>query len=166
MTIAATTTEDPPVRVLREAAHSAAIILSGILAGAVVAVLLTEVAIAGPAELWVGYHQAITGPYTLALPGIGGLALVTTVVALVRRPPRTRARLIAAALGCLVAGFAVTVLGHFPLNTEIMTWGASAPPPDWPDVRDRWLAAHVVRTVLAGVAFVLLVVAARVPSRR
>jgi hypothetical protein len=32
-------------------------------------------------------------------------------------------------------------------------------------MRDRWLAAHVLRTALAGVAFVLLVVAARVPSR-
>ena len=86
MTIAATTTEDSPVRVLRDPAHSAAIILSGILAGAVVAVLLTEAAIAGRAELWVGYHQAITGPFTVALPGIGGLSLLTAVVALVRRP--------------------------------------------------------------------------------
>jgi hypothetical protein len=51
------------------------------------------------------------------------------------------------------------------LNAEIMTWVVSAPPPDWPDVRDRWLAAHVLRTALAGISFVLLVVAARVSSR-
>lgn len=69
-----------------------------------------------------------------------------------------------AAIACLILGLLVTVVVHFPINAEIMTWRPAAPPVDWQQLRDRWLAAHAVRTVLAVTGFVLL--AASGPWRR
>jgi len=69
-----------------------------------------------------------------------------------------------AAVGCLLLGFIVTVVVHFPINAEIATWQPADPPANWQQFRDRWLTAHAVRTVLAVAAFALLVIAD--PRRR
>lgn len=142
------------------AAHRVAIILSGVLAGAILATWLSEASLGGSAGLWIGYHQAITPAYTQAVPPIGGLALVAALAALVAswRNPPTR-RLLLAAVGCLLVGLLVTVIVHFPINEQIMTWQPDAPPADWKDLRARWLTAHAVRTVVATAGFALLVVA-------
>lgn len=149
-----------PVRVLLCAAHRVAIILSGVLAGAILATWLSEASLGSSAEGWIGYHQAITPAYTQAVPPIGGLALVATLAALAAswRNPRTR-QLLLAAVGCLLVGMLVTVVVHFPINDAIMTWQPEAPPADWQDLRTRWLTAHAVRTWVAVVGFVLLVLA-------
>jgi len=149
-----------PVPVLLGAAHRVAIILSGVLAGAILGTWLSEASLGSSAELWIGYHQAITPAYTQAVPPIGGLALVATLAALVAcwRNSRTR-RLLLAAVGCLLVGLLVTVVVHFPINEQIMTWQPDAPPADWQDLRARWLAAHAVRTWVAVAGFVLVVLA-------
>ncbi len=149
-----------PVPTLLAAAHRVAIILSGVLAGAILGTWLSEASLGNSAEAWIGYHQAITRAYTQAVPPIGGLALVATLGALApsSRNPRTR-RLVLAALVCLLVGMLVTVFVHFPINAQIMMWQPDAPPADWQDLRARWLTAHVVRTWVALASFVLLVVA-------
>ncbi len=149
-----------PVSVLLGVAHRVAIILSGVLAGAIASTWLSEGSLGDPAELWIAYHQAITPAYTQVLPPIGGLALLATLAALAAswRSRRTR-RLVLAALACLVVGLLVTVVVHFPINDQIISWQSAAPPSDWQDVRAEWLTAHVVRTVFALSGFVLLVLA-------
>ncbi len=149
-----------PVPGLLGAAHRVAIILSGVLAGAILATWLSEASLGGSAELWIGYHQAITPSYTKAVPPIGGLALLATLAALAAswRNPRTR-RLVLVAMACLLVGMLVTVIVHFPINDEIMTWQPTAPPADWQDLRAQWLTAHAVRTWFAVAGFVLLVLA-------
>ena len=91
-----------PVPVLLGAAHRVAIILSGVLAGAILGTWLSEASLGSSAELWIGYHQAITPAYTQAVPPIGGLALIATLAALAAswRNPPTR-RLLLSAVGCL-----------------------------------------------------------------
>jgi len=59
------------VPALLAAAHQAAIIMTGVLAGAIVATWLTEASLGSSTELWIRYHQAITAAYTYALPPIG-----------------------------------------------------------------------------------------------
>ena len=154
------TTEVHPVPVLSVVAHSAAIIFAGVLAGAVLGTWLNEAPLSGSTELWIAYHQAITPAYTRVVPPIGGLALIATFAALAwsGRTPQVR-RLILAAVGCLLIGLTVTVVVHFPINAEIMTWQSAAPPADWQHLRDRWLAAHAVRAATAVAAFALLVIA-------
>jgi hypothetical protein len=53
---------------------------------------------------------------------------------------------------------------HFPINAAIMTWSAAAPPANWEQLRDRWQAAHAVRSMLSVVAFGLLAGAGRPES--
>ena len=150
----------------RLGAHRVAIILSGVLAGAILGTWLGEASSGGSAELWIGYHQAITPAYTQAVPPIGGLALVATLAALSAswRDLGTR-RLLLAAVGCLLVGLLVTVVVHFPVNDQIMTWQPDAPPADWQDLRTRWLVAHAVRTWVAVAGFVLLVFAVSMQRR-
>jgi uncharacterized membrane protein len=157
-------TQVHPVPVLLRAARPVAVVLTGILAGAVVAAWLTDAAVGGSAELWIGYHQAVTTAYTLLLPPVGALALVAALAAVVVcRHRRRDRRLVAGAVGCLLAGLLVTVVVHFPMNSEIATWQAARPPVDWQQVRDRWLTGHAVRATLAVAAFALLALS-RAPS--
>lgn len=145
-------------------AHPAATILAGVLAGAVLAAFLTEVSLDGAAELWIGYHQAVSSAYTRALPPIGVLALMAAGWALAASWRNVPLRwLLFLATWCLLFGLAVTVAVHFPINAEVLSWRPADPPADWEDVRLRWMMAHGIRGVFALAAFVLLVLAA---SRR
>ena len=148
-----------PPRARLGAAGPAAIVLTGLLAGAVMGTWLSEVSLGGSSELWIAYHQAVTPAYTRAVPPLGGLALIAALGALAASwsNPRDR-RLTLGALACLLVGLVVTVAVHFPINAEIATWQPAAASADWHQVQQRWLAAHAVRTVAAVAGFVLLVV--------
>jgi uncharacterized membrane protein len=157
-----TTTGVRPMPALLTAAHPAAMVLTGVLAGAVLATWLSEASVGGSTELWIAYHQAVTPAYTRVVPPLGGLALIAALAALAASWPSPRdRRLILAAVACLVIGLVVTVVVHFPINAEIATWQPADPPADWQQFRDRWLAAHAVRTIFAVAGFALLVACCR-----
>ncbi|MGK5533004.1 anthrone oxygenase family protein [Streptomyces sp. URMC 129] len=61
-----------------------------------------------------------------------------------------------AAFVLLLIVFVVSLTVNVPINGDQADWDVQAPPSDWADVRDRWQAAHVVRTVSAVLAFGLL----------
>jgi uncharacterized membrane protein len=94
--------------------------------------------------------------------------LVTTAV-LVALAARSRGPVFWLTLGALVLLLTVlvTTLGvNLPINADQLSWQVSAPPADWAPVRDRWQAAHAVRTVAALLAFGCLSVAATSSSSR
>ncbi|MET9270455.1 anthrone oxygenase family protein [Kribbella sp. NPDC003557] len=83
-------------------------------------------------------------------------ALVTTVaLAIWSRGNSRRSAFVAAAL--LVVVFVTTFAVNLPINSDQLSWSVQQPPADWAAVRDRWQAAHAVRTVAAVLAFVVLV---------
>jgi uncharacterized membrane protein len=55
----------------------------------------------------------------------------------------------------LIGTVAVTATVHVPMNEYIATWSVADPPADWVAVRARWARWNLVRTVAAGVSFVL-----------
>ena len=57
-----------------------------------------------------------------------------------------------------VAG-AVTRFGNQPINDQIISWSASAPPPDWVGLRDEWWTLHLIRVAASFVGEVLLIAA-------
>ncbi len=67
------------------------------------------------------------------------------------------------ALVCLLVALVTTLLANVPINADQLTWSPEAPPADWMAVRDRWVAAHALRTGLAVAALVcqILVVLTR-----
>jgi uncharacterized membrane protein len=129
------------------------LLAAGLLAGAVVVTWLLDVELGRSGELYMQYRQATTGALTRLLPPLGGVALLATGAAVLLDGRRWT---LLVALVCLVVGLVTTVTVHFPLNDAIVAW--SRPPADWVQIRDRWRAAHVVRTVASVVAFVLLAV--------
>jgi uncharacterized membrane protein len=113
-------------------------------------------------------QHAIRALNTL-LPATGvlciGLTLILAMAA--RRSPRARYLLIAAAT-CMLAAGVVTRFGNQPINAQVMTWVADAPPPNWTDFRDWWWQWHTARTVAMVAALAMLILATiteRKPSR-
>ncbi len=94
------------------------------------------------------YHQELDREFARVMPLVGRASLVASVATVaVPQEPRRRA-LAALALGCNVAAVAVTVTHEVPLNRQVQSWSAEAPPDDWTDLRDRWFAGHRLRTAL------------------
>ncbi len=66
---------------------------------------------------------------------------------------------------CTIALTTTTLLVNVPINSEIInTWSVNNPPADWAQVRDRWNLFHAIRTVLAVVALLCLLLAAMIPQ--
>jgi uncharacterized membrane protein len=140
------------------AALPAAIVLTGVLAGAVLGTWLSEVSLRGSSELWIAYHQAVTPAYKRVVPPLGMLALIAAVGVLATSWSSSRdRRLTLGATACLLVGLVVTVVVHFPINAEIATWQPATVFADWQQLQQRWLAAHALRTVAAVAGFGLLV---------
>jgi hypothetical protein len=68
-------------------------------------------------------------------------------------------RLVAVALGAAIAAFAITIAVNTPINEQLMTWSATAPPADIREIWGRWERAHAVTDVLWLAAFSLEVIA-------
>jgi uncharacterized membrane protein len=54
----------------------------------------------------------------------------------------------------------VTIVVEVPIVQQIATWTPATLPPNWQQLRDRWLRFHLVRVAAGISSFVLLVVAA------
>lgn len=149
-----------------DAGRPAAALLAAVLAGAVLTTWVGEAALADSAEPWITYHQTTLAAYARTLPPLGALTLLAALVAVAASWSRTRdRRLLLGAVACLLVGLAVNAAVHLPINAEIAIWDPSAPPAGWRELQYRWLAAHVVRTVLT-VAGLALLVTADAPWRR
>ncbi len=64
------------------------------------------------------------------------------------------------AVACLVAVLIGSGAGLVPVQRRLVDSGSSPTAADVERLRTRWLAGHLIRTVVALVAFALLVVAA------
>jgi uncharacterized membrane protein len=156
--------EAPHAGRLRAPVRLVALVATGLLAGAVFAVWLMEGLLGSGPELYIAYKQATATPLSRALPPLGGLAVLATAACLVL--DRDNRVLTGGAVVSLVGASLVTFVVHFPINATIADWTTMAPPPGWESVRDRWSAAHGVRTVLSVGAFVLVALGASRVVRR
>lgn len=67
--------------------------------------------------------------------------------------------LVLLAVVAIAVAAALTVRVNFPINAELMTWTAAAPPDNWKEIWSPWEKVHTVRTVLWVGAFALEVAA-------
>ena len=137
------------------AARFVALLFGGLYAGFLLAVLVLEATLRGAtAEVYVVVQQVKHADLDLLAaatitPAIAGAALLLPLVGPRRRGPFA---LGAAGLLCLLAALATTLLVNVPINAAQMGWSPQAPPADWAAVRDRWQAAHALRTAAAVLA--------------
>jgi hypothetical protein len=144
------------------------LVLAGVFAGFLVAVLVLE------ATLRAFDGSVYTQVRQVELVGLDVLATVTLLPALAattylvladRTIARARRLTVLAAL-LLVLILVTSVLVNVPINTAQLAWAVPAPPADWAGARDRWQLAHLVRTAAAVAAFGCLSAAALVRPGR
>jgi uncharacterized membrane protein len=136
-----------------------AVLLTGLLAGSGLAISLLEANLGGSSSFYTEYKQLVIRAYTIPLPVLGGGSILASVAIafLGRRYGMTLWLALAAAL-LVATGLVITLLVHFPINAQIMTWSPQSPPADWRQLADRWREANLIRSAAAIIAFVLLLV--------
>jgi len=114
------------------------------------------------ASSFVTFQQVLHMHFVPMMPILMGVATLSSVawVVVVRSRPRS-AEFVLAALAALAVTFVfvLTRAINVPINVELMKWDASSPPPDVMEVWARWERAHTVRTVIAVLAFSLVILA-------
>jgi len=87
------------------------------------------------------------------------LAIATLLLLSIHVQPKTF-YISAIALVLFLTSLLVTVVVEVPIVTEIATWTPTTLPPNWQQLRDRWLRFHVIRVAAGLSSFILLLVAA------
>lgn len=135
----------------------AALVMTGLVAGSVFAVLRGyDLAQYSPAVFLEVQQGAVRGLNAL-LPilGIVATALVVALAVIERRNRRTLILLVVAALLLAVSGL-VTRFGNQPINDLVMTWSPDTLPANWEAIRDSWRGFHLVRVITSIAAFATL----------
>ena len=143
--------------------------LVALLAGLLVGVFIIELALL---EVSASVYTAVQKPkhevFAPIMPVLDTLIIVSglLVVLLQIRDRKTWVLgLTAIGVVCTIALTATTLLVNVPINSEIInTWSVKNPPADWAQVRDLWNRFHAIRTVLAVVALLCLLLAAMIPQ--
>ena len=65
-----------------------------------------------------------------------------------------------AGFALFLAALLVTIFVEVPIVKQIETWRISTLPGNWQELRDRWLAFHVIRVLASVAGLVLLLIAA------
>jgi len=136
----------------------ATLILSGLLAGAMFAIL----AVFHTAKLsfasYLEQHQNLIRAFNVVMPLLGlGVIIFTLGSAFIQRGNKiVLMSLLAAAILLLISGL-ITRFGNQPINSIVMTWSDGVVPKDWTVFRDRWMTLHVVRTFMSFLAFCIIV---------
>jgi uncharacterized membrane protein len=94
-------------------------------------------------------------PVLMPLTLIAVLASVLWVVLVRSHWRQVGFWVIAAGTLCMVCAFLITRIVNFPINDELMTWSAAAPPGDVRTVWTHWEHAHTWRAIASVCAFVL-----------
>ena len=115
-----------------------------------------------PASSFVKFQQVVHVYYVRMMPVLQALAVLSVLTWLFSLRSSARSPgfvLIAlAAAGCICV-FAFTVAVNVPINKQLMTWSASAPPENLTEIWKPWEQVNTVRTILAVGVFSLEVLA-------
>ena len=145
--------------------------LVALLAGLLVGVFIVELALL---EVSASVYTAVEKPkhevFAPIMPVFNTLVIVSglLVVLLLISDRKTWVfGLTAIGVLCTIVLTTTTLLVNVPINSDIInTRSMKNPPADWEQVRDRWNLFHAIRTVLAIMALLCLLLAELVPQPR
>lgn len=131
-------------------ARSASLALSGIITGLYVRDTISYPGVKRlPAPYYARYHQEMDRDFSRTMPFVGNAAVLAGIATVATAGDRRSRALAGIALGCGLAEIALTLTKNVPLNKRVQSWSAEAPPADWGEVRDAWMAGHRLRTGLS-----------------
>lgn len=87
------------------------------------------------------------------------LSMVPVLFLSFNEAPRTF-YLTLAGFALFLAALLVTIIVEVPIVKQIETWRVSTLPGNWQELRDRWLAFHVIRVLSSVAGLLLLLIAA------
>jgi uncharacterized membrane protein len=152
---------------MMRAAWIAALTVTGLFAGILVAGVLTAQAMATQ-QATVYATVARTTHLAYALPmltvQLAAIASTTTLLVMLRRHGRRQLLTVGVALVCLLVVMATTLAINVPINGQMIDEWPVRIPSDWAQIRDRWNTWHAVRTTLGVIAFCCLVAIPLPPS--
>jgi len=108
---------------------------------------------------WLNVQHTFYGGFAI----VGGIAEVlgfisTVVLLILLRSQRTSFILTLLAALSFLGMLALFAFGNNPLNQQIAQWTPETLPANWQEVRDAWDRFHAISSVLAAVAFTVLLV--------
>ncbi len=116
---------------------------------------------------FVQFQQIIHYNYLKVLPALSMVALTAPIVWLVLvRRDKAQFRLLVVTVLAIAAASAITFICNVPVNDVLETWNHNSPPSDARELWQPWESAHLVRTGLWFLAFVLEIVALSLAARR
>ncbi len=116
---------------------------------------------------FVQFQQIVHINYLRTLPALSTLALVAPILWLVMlrgRRDSVEFRFLLGATIAIAIGYTITFVFNVPVNDQLETWNAAAPPANAREIWSHWEKAHVVRTMFWTLGFFLAVVALAVTS--
>jgi uncharacterized membrane protein len=132
-----------------------AVFMVGLIAGLMVGTGIEQHSLrALSASAWVTEHQVMDSWFRVIMPPYWNATALVLVIAAFLSRGQARWLFGAAAL-LLIVSLVVTVRVEVPINRSIAAWDPNAPPTNWAQVRDHWLAFHRLRTASGILAFVL-----------
>src|SRR5213592_4245833 len=156
---------------MKRIASVVAVVCSGLMAGLLFGDWLgpSFARAAMSASSFIQFQQIVHINYLRTLPALSTIALVAPVLWLiVLRADRDTAqfKILLCATIAVAIGYTITFIFNVPVNNQLETWSAAAPPPNAREIWSQWEKAHVVRTVFWTVGFVLETLALVSASQR
>jgi len=148
------------VKMARQMAAFASLFFTGLVAGAAFVIWIEFNPAGLSASFYVQSMQHAIRDFTVPLPAIVMLSVVSTASAsfLYRREGRSFYLLLAAFI-CTVLVAVVTAIGNIPINNQIETWTPAAPPSNWSHLAIVWWQYQSIRTIASVVALALVIIA-------
>jgi uncharacterized membrane protein len=115
-----------------------------------------------PASSFVLFQQQLHIRFVILMPILLFTSILTGLISLVllRRDLRTKTFLFTAvATICTLIVIVLTRSVNVPINEALMTWQASAPPPNVMELWAPWEKIHTIRTIVSLVGFSSLLLA-------
>ena len=135
---------------MKRIASVVAVLCSGLMAGLLFGDWLgpSFARAAMSASSFIQFQQIVHINYLRTLPALSTIALVAPVLWLiVLRADRDTAqfKILLCATIAIAIGYTITFIFNVPVNNQLETWSAAAPPPNAREIWSQWEKAHVVR---------------------
>ena len=121
------------------------------------------------ASSFIQFQQIVHINYLRTLPALSTIALVAPVLWLIilrARRDTAQFKILLCATIAIAIGYTITFIFNVPVNNQLETWSAAAPPPNAREIWSQWERAHVVRTIFWCLGFFLETLALGYASER
>jgi len=156
---------------MKRIASVVAVLCSGLMAGLLFGDWLgpSFARAAMSASSFIQFQQIVHINYLRTLPALSTIALVAPVLWLIMlraRRDTAQFKILLCATIAIAIGYTITFIFNVPVNNQLETWSAAAPPNNAREIWSQWEKAHVARMIFWVLGFLLETLALVSASQR